>query len=66
MTYEYCCAVCDHKFEAEQSIKDEPLVECPKCHVTALRRLVSGGTGFVLQGDGWAKDLYSSSGKSKV
>jgi len=60
MTYEYQCSVCSHQFEVEQSIKDEPLSECPKCHVTALKRLVSGGTGFVLQGEGWAKDLYSS------
>jgi putative FmdB family regulatory protein len=61
MTYEYRCAVCDHTFEAEQSIKDEPLEDCPNCHEGTLKRLISGGQGFVLRGDGWFKDGYSSS-----
>lgn len=60
MTYEYECPVCDHRFETEQSIKDDPLTECPKCRVCALKRLISGGTGFVLKGGGWFRDGYAS------
>ena len=53
-TYEYKCDACDHQFEAEQSIKDEPLKRCPKCEHDALRRLISGAA-FSLQGKGWFK-----------
>lgn len=59
-TYEYACPVCKHQFEAEQRITDEPLKECPKCRVAALKRLISGGTGFVLRGGGWYIDGYST------
>jgi len=60
MTYEYSCKCCGHAFETVQSIKDDPLTECPKCRVSALERLISGGSGFTLKGGGWYKDLYSS------
>lgn len=63
-TYEYRCKVCGNEFEVQQSIKDEPLAECKKCRVWSDNRLVSGGA-FVLKGDGWAKDLYSSSKEPK-
>lgn len=59
MTYEYQCTSCGHQWEAEQRISDPPLTECPKCKASAAKRLISGGTGFVLQGTGWAKDKYS-------
>lgn len=58
ITYEYKCDCCDHTLEIEQSIKDKPIVECPKCKVCALKRQISN-TSFVLKGAGWAKDLYS-------
>lgn len=58
MTYEYKCRCCRHQFEAEQSIKDDPLRECPVCLTYALDRLVSKST-FVLKGDGWFKDGYN-------
>jgi putative FmdB family regulatory protein len=60
-TYEYRCKQCDHGMETVQSIKDEPLKQCPKCHSESLERLISGGSGFALKGGGWYKDLYSSS-----
>ena len=58
-TYDYHCNCCTKDFEIEQSIKDAPLLECPSCKVAALQRLISGGSSFVLVGDGWAKDNYS-------
>lgn len=48
-TYEYECSRCGLNFEKQQSIKDEPLKECPECK-GAVQRLVSGGSGFVMKG----------------
>ena len=31
-TYEYACASCKHEWELEQSIKEDPITECPSCH----------------------------------
>jgi putative FmdB family regulatory protein len=59
MTYEYECKACNHQFEAQQSIKDPPLTNCPRCKTDFLRRLISKST-FVLKGSGWAADNYSS------
>jgi putative FmdB family regulatory protein len=61
MTYEYICTACGHQWEADQSIKDPALKDCPSCHKASAKRQVSGGTGFVLKGGGWYADLYSSS-----
>jgi len=63
-TYLYECPV--HKeLEIEHSINEE-LTECPRCLSEnpeetphKLKRLISGGTGFILSGSGWAKDRYS-------
>ena len=62
MTYEYICAACGHQWEAEQSIKDEPLKECPKCCEPEAKRQISGGQGFILKGGGWYADGYGSKG----
>lgn len=62
MTYEYVCEACGHQWEAQQSIKDRPLKECVSCGVDRAKRLVSGGTGFLLKGGGWYADLYGSPG----
>jgi putative FmdB family regulatory protein len=59
MTYEYECKACNYQFEAQQSIKDSPLTNCPRCKTDFLRRLISKST-FVLKGSGWAADNYSS------
>lgn len=64
MTYEYVCEACGHQWETEQSIKDSPLKTCVSCGASKAKRLVSGGTGFLLKGGGWYADLYSSAGAS--
>ena len=64
-TYEYRCQLCAHEMEAYQSIKDAALSECPACREPKLERLISA-TSFQLKGDGWYKDLYSSSKKSNT
>ena len=58
MTYEYICTACGHEWEAEQPITAKPLKRCPKCRKLKAKRLISGGVGHVLKGEGWAKDGY--------
>lgn len=64
-TYEYACTACANEWEAEQSIKDAALTECPKCKAQTAKRQISRGAGFILKGGGWYSDLYSSSGNKK-
>ncbi|MET0413620.1 MAG: zinc ribbon domain-containing protein [Polyangiaceae bacterium] len=65
MTYEYACEACGHTWEAEQRIKDAPLKECASCGAPKAKRLISGGTGFLLKGGGWYADGYGSAAPSK-
>jgi putative FmdB family regulatory protein len=50
-TYEYECGACGHHFEQFQGIKESPVSECPECHGT-VKRVVSGGGGFIMKGSG--------------
>jgi putative FmdB family regulatory protein len=59
-TYEYACDNCHNEWEFEQSIKEDPIKECPRCHEQKARRQISRGGGFILKGGGWYSDLYSS------
>ncbi|MBK6516056.1 MAG: zinc ribbon domain-containing protein [Polyangiaceae bacterium] len=65
-TYEYVCTACGHEWEAEQSIKDDALKDCPKCAEATAKRQISRGTGFILKGSGWYADLYSGGGNKKA
>ena len=58
--YEYACEKCQHEFEVEQRITDDPVRTCPECRSRKVKRLISQ-TSFVLKGSGWYSDLYSSS-----
>ncbi len=63
ITYTYSCPI-HNEFEYQHSIK-ENLEFCPQCQEnniqTAVKRLISKGSGFILSsgGVGWAKDNYS-------
>lgn len=50
-TYEYECMHCGLHLEKEQKISDAPLSECPECK-GEIRRLISGGSGFILKSPG--------------
>lgn len=61
-TYLYKCEK-HGEFEIEHSIKDK-LETCLICEEEGLEpkkvtRLICIGTGFILNGSGWAKDNYS-------
>ena len=57
--YEYLCAKCDHEFEREQRITDDPVKTCPKCRSRRVKKLISQ-TSFVLKGSGWYADGYGN------
>lgn len=59
-TYVYECQNCGDRFEEFQSISAEPLNICKLCKNGPVKRLISGGAGFILQGGGWYKDGYGS------
>ena len=61
-TYLYECPI-HGEFEHEHSITEE-LGCCPKCQAEnkeprQVKKLIAGGTNFILNGSGWAKDQYS-------
>jgi len=63
-TYEYECTKCHNKFEVLQSMKDEPLKQCPKCN-GPVRRLIGKGAGIIFKGSGFYATDYRSSNYTK-
>lgn len=57
-TYEYICEECEYQFEEFQKITDEPLITCPECG-GKIRRIITGGSGFILKGSGFYKTDYA-------
>lgn len=57
-TYEYECKACGKRFERRQAMTDSPIAACPECG-GKVRRLVSGGAGFILKGSGHGRDRQS-------
>lgn len=51
-TYEYRCSACDNLFEVFQSIKDDPIDNCPDCGGKA-NKLLSAGAGLIFKGSGF-------------
>jgi putative FmdB family regulatory protein len=51
-TYEYECEKCHHQFERFQSMTEEPVKVCPVCG-GKVKRLISGGGGFLFKGNGF-------------
>ena len=52
-TYEYKCNACDHRFEAFQSMKEDPVKICPSCGAEKVERLISAGAGLIFKGSGF-------------
>jgi putative FmdB family regulatory protein len=66
-TYEYHCQKCDKNFEMFQSMRDEPLRQCPKelCRLPKwgrgkVKRLVGTGAGIIFKGSGFYITDYRS------
>lgn len=58
-TYEYECLTEGHRFEEFQYITAPPLTSCPECG-GKVRRLISGGAGFLFKGSGFYETDYRS------
>jgi putative FmdB family regulatory protein len=58
--YDYKCDACENQFEVNQSMKEEARATCPKCGSETRNRLITGGSGFLLQGGGWYADGYGN------
>ena len=52
-TYQYKCPDCDYRFEEFQLITEEPLTKCPQCNSNSVKRLITGGAGFIFKGTGF-------------
>ena len=63
-TYEYECTQCGHRFEASQYMTDKPLTKCPQCQ-KKVKRLISGGSGFIFKGAGFYATDYRKKSKSE-
>ena len=60
-TYEYICEKCDHEFEVFQSIKADPLTDCPQSRCKGkVRRLIGTGAGIIFKGSGFYETDYRS------
>ena len=66
-TYEYHCQKCDQNFEMFQSMRDQPLRECPKdlCWLPKwghgkVKRLLGTGAGIIFKGSGFYSTDYRS------
>jgi putative FmdB family regulatory protein len=69
-TYEYVCKRCGHLFEIVQSMKDDPLTECPRCggelrKVFAPPAISFKGSGFYATDHGKKKSTRSGAEKKK-
>ena len=62
--YEYQCAKCEHEFERQQRITEDPVKTCPQCKSRRVKKLISQ-TSFVLKGGGWYADGYGNAAGSK-
>ena len=63
-TYEYECTKCGHKFELEQKMSEPPSKECPECGGKPIR-VISGGGGVILKGNGFYTTDYRSDAYKK-
>jgi len=69
-TYEYMCKSCGHLFEIVQSMRDDPLTECPECagelrKVFAPPAISFKGSGFYATDHGKKAKTGADTGDAK-
>ena len=64
--YEYKCDLCNGLWEEILKFSDDPLTICKSCEKEGgVHKLLPGQMNFILKGDGWYKDSYSSPEKNE-
>jgi putative FmdB family regulatory protein len=63
--YEYQCQSCGKQTEALQKMSDEPLLDCPHCGESALKKKVSAAA-FRLKGGGWYETDFKTGSKKNL
>jgi len=70
MLYDYECNYCEYLMDdVQQSINDEPLLNCPNCGEDALKRVITGGAYAFVKGSnsiGGRADKNASENKNKI
>jgi len=65
-TYLYECEECGEPFEVFQQMSDNTFEKCPKNNCNGkVKRIITGGTGFLLKGYGWFSKPSSPDKKEK-
>jgi putative FmdB family regulatory protein len=62
--YEYECDNCKFYVEALQKISDPPIVKCPSCGKSKMKKLISAPV-FRLKGGGWYETDFKSDKEEK-
>ncbi len=66
-TYEYECEACGKEFELFQSMRDEPIKDCPDCGgIGTVRRLIGSGGGLIFKGSGFYITDYKNKGNGSA
>ncbi|MCF6281035.1 MAG: zinc ribbon domain-containing protein [Candidatus Polarisedimenticolaceae bacterium] len=63
--YEYRCDACGHELETIQKMADAPLVDCPACEKSSLKKLISA-VAFRLKGSGWYETDFKKGDKKNL
>lgn len=63
--YEYLCNSCGREFEINQSMQDPPLEICPECK-GKIKRIISGGSGFIVKNAGSGLAFQPRCGKTET
>jgi len=50
--YQYRCQSCGANIEKLQTVTADPLVECPECHQSTLKKVLQS-VGIIFKGAGW-------------
>jgi putative FmdB family regulatory protein len=63
--YDYECTKCGKTFELQQKMTDKPRERCPECRGKVIR-VISGGGGIILKGNGFYATDYRSEAYKKA
>lgn len=53
--YEYKCGNCEHELEVIQKFSETPKRKCPECGKMRLKKIISKGASFRLNGPHWMR-----------